>query len=277
MTSKFNAHTNSIYSALENLTYFTDQRLASLGRGPGRNKGAGRRAKGREGWKGREGGGRGGREGGREGREGGGRGGREGGRGGREGEGEGGRGKGSEGGERGVREGEGEGGRGRGGREGEGEGGGVKLKTCMHDIMKLAKSRIISIDLLLCRKFCPSIITMDENMLSGKPRTQLSMLVNIGRKINRPESYFDEPPHADHCWLYPIILPSIFHTLFSLYEEHYSRDDLKIGHVMGRLDQHGDEDLSGILEVRKYEMRAEVKRYGSQGRRVKGGGGGGGG
>lgn len=92
---------------------------------------------------------------------------------------------------------------------------------------------------------------MDENMLAGRPRTQLSILVRNNTRINRPESYYDELPQVDHCWLYPIILPSIFPTLFSLYEEHYSRDDLKIGHTMATLDQHGDEDLSGILEVRK--------------------------
>ncbi len=71
------------------------------------------------------------------------------------------------------------------------------------------------------------------------------------KKVLRKTSYY-EPLHADPSWLYPIILPSIFPTLFALYKEHYSRDDFKIGRVISRLDQRSDEELSEILGVRRY-------------------------
>ena len=67
----------------------------------------------------------------------------------------------------------------------------------------------------------------------------------------RSSSYFDEPSQIDCSWLYPIILPSIFPTLFELYKEHYSRDDRKIGCVIRVLNSHGDQELSGLLQVRR--------------------------
>ncbi len=93
---------------------------------------------------------------------------------------------------------------------------------------------------------------MDEDCLSGKPRTQLSILVKSKQKIRKLDPFHEElVPRADYSWLYPIILPSIFPALFSLYKENHSRDDHNIWRVIGELNGHGDEDLSGILEVRK--------------------------
>lgn len=108
------------------------------------------------------------------------------------------------------------------------------------------------------RKFCPSVITTDEDMLLGKPKTQLSMLMKSKQNTRKSRTlyYFDESNRADFTWLYPIILPSIFPTLFALYKEHYVRDDRKISHVISALDCHGDEELSGILEV-----RSELERW----------------
>lgn len=90
-------------------------------------------------------------------------------------------------------------------------------------------------------------------MLQGKPTTQLSIYVKKAKtkkRLSRVPSFYDEPPPTDYTWLYPIMLPSIFPTLFTLYKEHYSRDDHKISHVISMLDRHSDEELSGILEVR---------------------------
>lgn len=101
----------------------------------------------------------------------------------------------------------------------------------------------------MLRKHCPSVITTDEDMIHGKPKTQLSILIKSKQQRRRPSSYY-EPLHADATWLYPIILPSIYPTLFTLYKEHYARDDSKVSHVISTLNHHGDEELSGIMEVR---------------------------
>ena len=107
------------------------------------------------------------------------------------------------------------------------------------------------------RKYCPGIITTDEDLLQGKPKTQLSMLVKSRHKLRRTSSYsyHCDSPRSDPSWLYPIILPSIFPTLFALYKEHYAGDDHKVGHVIAMLDSQGDEELSRVLGIEnKFEQ-----------------------
>lgn len=71
------------------------------------------------------------------------------------------------------------------------------------------------------------------------------------RLNTKRDSFYDEPPPVDYSWLYPIMMPSIFPTLFSLYREHYSKEDDHVGHVMSELDRYDDEKLSRILQVRR--------------------------
>ena len=100
------------------------------------------------------------------------------------------------------------------------------------------------------RKYSPSLITRDENELLGKPRSHLSMLlkriIHQWRKVS-----YRPPENVDFSWLYPILLPAIFSTLFTLYIEHYSQHDFKIDHVMSMLYDYSDEDLSGLLQIRR--------------------------
>ncbi len=90
----------------------------------------------------------------------------------------------------------------------------------------------------------------DENELLGKPRSHLSMLLKRSIYQLRKVSY-RPPENVDFSWLYSILLPAIFPTLFALYIEHYSQHDFKIDHVMSMLDDYSDEDLSGLLQIRR--------------------------
>lgn len=104
------------------------------------------------------------------------------------------------------------------------------------------------------RRYCPSVITTSEDDLYTKPKTQLTLLL----KPKRPRDARKLPVRkisqgqSDPSWLYPILLPSIFPTLFSLYKAHHSEEDLKVHVAMESLRTRSDKEICEILDIKRY-------------------------
>ena len=99
------------------------------------------------------------------------------------------------------------------------------------------------------------MITTNENDLYTKPRTQLTLLLKPKRakEAKKAQNRTRSKNQADPSWLYPILLPSIFPTLFCLYKAHHSDDDLQLQIAMNTLQQRMDKDLCEILDVKWYQ------------------------
>ena len=106
------------------------------------------------------------------------------------------------------------------------------------------------------RRHCPSVITTNENDLYTKPRTQLTLLLKPKRakeaKKAAAQNRTRSKSQADPSWLYPILLPSIFPTLFCLYKAHHVDGDLQLRIAMSTLQQRTDRDLCDILDIKRY-------------------------
>jgi len=102
--------------------------------------------------------------------------------------------------------------------------------------------------------YTPSLITRDQNKLLGRPKSHLSILLKRNsHQRHRPPTY-SPPKGLDYTWLYPILLPTIYPTLFALYREHYTQLDAKLENLMNMLSRYDDEELSGLLQIRRYEV-----------------------
>ena len=99
------------------------------------------------------------------------------------------------------------------------------------------------------RKYCPSVITMDENHLIGRPRSQLSLMLKS--KTRTPSTSSSQAVPTDPSWLYPILLPSIFPTLFAIYKEHHAEGDDKLRTQMETLNALPDKELCSLLGLRR--------------------------
>ena len=107
--------------------------------------------------------------------------------------------------------------------------------------------------LFILRRYCPSVITTNENDLYTKPKTQLTLLLKPKRakEAKKAQNRARSKSQADPSWLYPILLPSIFPTLFCLYKAHHSDDDLQLRIAMSTLQQRTDKDLCEILDIKR--------------------------
>lgn len=110
------------------------------------------------------------------------------------------------------------------------------------------------------RTYCPSVITMDENHLIGRPRTQLSLMLKSKKGLHRTSSSSPPGGSVDPSWLYPILLPTIFPTLFALYKEHHSEDDCQLTTLMEALNQSSDKELCSILGLQRLAQTARSQR-----------------
>ena len=101
------------------------------------------------------------------------------------------------------------------------------------------------------------MITTNENDLYTKPKTQLTLLLKPKRSkdAKRAQNRARSKGQADPSWLYPILLPSIFPTLFCLYKSHHSDDDLQLRVAMSTLRQRTDKDLCEILDIKRYVLK----------------------
>ena len=97
------------------------------------------------------------------------------------------------------------------------------------------------------RQHCPSLITINEDDLMGKPKSQLSLLLR-SRKGFRRTSHKNSHG-ADPSWLHPILMPSIFQTLLALYNEHNWEENKKTNERVSLLGERGDEELCRILGI----------------------------
>ena len=103
------------------------------------------------------------------------------------------------------------------------------------------------------RRYCPSVITTNENDLYTKPRTQLTLLLKPKRsRESRSSSINRSQGQADPSWLYPILLPSIFPTLFCLYKTYHSEEDQQLRKTIVTLQKKTDRELCEILDIKRY-------------------------
>ena len=104
------------------------------------------------------------------------------------------------------------------------------------------------------RTYCPSVITTNENDLYTNPKTQLTLLLKPKRRRHDKKSQGRKRSQgqADPSWLYPILLPSIFPTLFSLYKAQNYEQDLQLRTAMVNLQSRTDKDLCEILDIKRY-------------------------
>ena len=98
------------------------------------------------------------------------------------------------------------------------------------------------------------MITTNENDLYTKPKTQLTLLLKPKRakEAKKAQNRTRSKSQADPSWLYPILLPSIFPTLFCLYKAHHSDEDLQLRIAMSTLQQRTDKGLCEILDIKRY-------------------------
>ena len=105
----------------------------------------------------------------------------------------------------------------------------------------------------LCRQYCPSVISADESSLLGKPKSQLSLLLKAKRdNVRRSVILESSGELCSPSWLYPILLPSIFPTLFALYKEDYYDDDRMLAEIIGSLDGNSDTELFNTLDTFRF-------------------------
>ena len=90
---------------------------------------------------------------------------------------------------------------------------------------------------------------MDENHLIGRPRSQLSLMLKS--KMRTPSTSSSQAVSTDPSWLYPILLPSIFPTLFAIYKEHHTESDDKLRTQMETLNALPDKELCSLLGLRR--------------------------
>ncbi|XP_064389423.1 alsin-like [Halichondria panicea] len=99
----------------------------------------------------------------------------------------------------------------------------------------------------LVKLHCPTLISVDEDDLTGKPKSQLSLLLKSRkgfRRTSQKNSFGTDP-----SWLHPILLPSIFKTLFALYSEHHREDSKRLSEKMATLDTMSDERLCRAVGI----------------------------
>ena len=99
------------------------------------------------------------------------------------------------------------------------------------------------------------MITNDENNLLGKPTSLLTMMLKTRKGDTHKSSRIStssQQTNSDPSWLYPILLPSTFTTLFALYAEHYSEDDHRLAKLMTELSRRDDEELCIALDLEWY-------------------------
>ena len=90
---------------------------------------------------------------------------------------------------------------------------------------------------------------MDENHLFGRPRSQLSLMLKS--KTRTPSTSSSQAVPMDPSWLYPILLPSIFPTLFAIYKEHHAEEDDKLKTQMETLNELADKELCSLLGLQR--------------------------
>ena len=125
------------------------------------------------------------------------------------------------------------------------------LQTCMvHGLICV----VMCLPSLSHRRYCPSVITTNENDLYTKPKTQLTLLLKPKRPRHNKKSQDRKrsQEQSDPSWLYPILLPSIFPTLFSLYKAQNSEQDLQLRTTIIDLQSRTDKDLCEILDIKRY-------------------------
>lgn len=101
------------------------------------------------------------------------------------------------------------------------------------------------------RMHCPTLITADADEIMGKPKSQLSLLLKPRTGFKRASSKPSWGGGADPTWLHPILLPSIYHTLFALYREHAREDNNKLSNLIGRLNMLSEVRLCEVVEVQR--------------------------
>ena len=103
----------------------------------------------------------------------------------------------------------------------------------------------------ITRLHCPTLISIDEDDLTGKPKSQLSLLLKSRKGFRRTSQKNINSFGTDPSWLHPILLPSIFKTLFALYSEHHREDNKRLCEKMTGLNTLSDEELCRAVGIRR--------------------------
>lgn len=104
-----------------------------------------------------------------------------------------------------------------------------------------------------CRKYCPEVVTCDDAAHSS-PSRRISMLAPTQKhKVVRRAISNDvtRDRQLDPSWLYPVLLPLLFPTLFAVYKENHVEEDRKLGGIVERLGTKTEEELARLFQIHR--------------------------
>lgn len=100
---------------------------------------------------------------------------------------------------------------------------------------------------------CPGIISLskDESLLQSHQCSELDYLLkNHAHRLNGcVQTHRQDSSCCDSSWLHPILLPSIFPTLFALYCESFHAEDCRATEMMERMTLEKDKGLCNKLGI----------------------------
>ena len=121
------------------------------------------------------------------------------------------------------------------------------------------------------RKYCPEVVTCDDSahmsparrisLLAPMPRHKL-----VRRAVSNNIAGKGEGGQLDPSWLYPVLLPHLYPTLFLMYRENHADEDRKLDSILDRFGTKTEEELARLFDIHsEYELWTTLREKSSGG------------
>ena len=129
-----------------------------------------------------------------------------------------------------------------------------------HATFKTFKIRILTLLSPHFRKYCPEVVTCDDSahmsparrisLLAPMPRHKL-----VRRAVSNNIAGKGEGGQLDPSWLYPVLLPHLYPTLFLMYRENHADEDRKLDSILDRFGTKTEEELARLFDIHRSEIQ----------------------
>lgn len=92
-------------------------------------------------------------------------------------------------------------------------------------------------------------------MLASMPRHKLVRRAISNNIASRGEG------QVDPSWLYPVLLPRLYPTLFIMYRENHAEGDRKLDGIVERLGTKTEEELARLFGIHRSEKCVPRRRW----------------
>ena len=104
------------------------------------------------------------------------------------------------------------------------------------------------------RKYCPEVVACDDTSHTA-PSRRISLLAPsnkhkvVRRAVSNDVKEGGGQLQVDPSWLYPVLLPHLFPTLFGMYRVSHADEDRKLDGIVERLGTKTEEELTRLLHI----------------------------